>query len=146
MTCFHLVILEVMNKVWIIAWDILSLCLNNEFYPEIDSRHVPLWIEIPCILCIAYSFMLPSCILHCIIGIKPHKCRNHIPSSNHSFYYWFREVNFPMSIFYLTESCRLSQENLLSCLGDIQMQEQRKYLSAIQKIIQILCCTQKHWK
>lgn len=38
------------------------------------------------------------------------------------------------------------QEILLSCLGDIQMQDKKKYLSAIQKIIQILCCTQILWK
>lgn len=52
-----------------------------------------------------------------------------------------------MSILNLTENYRSSfKENLLSCLGDIQMQKQKKYLSAIQKIIQIFCCTQKPQK
>lgn len=38
------------------------------------------------------------------------------------------------------------QEILLSCLGDFQKRDEKKYLSTIQKIIQILCCTQKPWK
>lgn len=93
--------------------------------------------------------------LYCAIGIKLYKCRDHISSSSHYFSlllnfilnYLFTEWIFSCPFLILQRIVdQILRKILLSCLGDIQIPSQKKYLSAIQKIIQIFCCTQKPWK
>ena len=132
-----------------------STCiLTMNFYAKNISSEVPLWTVGLYMFSTDYFFMLPSCILHCVIEINLCECRDPLSSSSHSFsLLWiffisclFKKWIFSCPFIILQRTVEEVLGKFAQLFGSFPNAKAKTYLSAIQKIIQIVCCTQKPWK